>query len=47
MPGQCSFSFRTIHPGTFKALSDILNSHDLGDFDLVHLDMHGLVRNEQ
>ena len=47
VPGQCSSSFQTVHPGTFEALSYSLHSHEFGYFDVVHLDMHGLVRDGQ
>lgn len=45
--GQCAASFQIVRPGTFEALRSTLLSHDIGHFDIVHLDMHGLVREAQ
>ncbi|KAL8823900.1 MAG: hypothetical protein Q9191_005458 [Dirinaria sp. TL-2023a] len=47
VPGQCPSSLQTVHPGTFKALSSSLDKHEFGHFDVVHLDVHGLVRDGQ
>ena len=47
VPGQNSSSFQIVRPGTFEALSSTLDSHDFGHFGVVHLDMHGLVRDGQ
>lgn len=47
VPEQYSSSFQIVHPGTFKALSSSLHKHGFGHFDVVHLDMHGLVRDGQ
>lgn len=47
VPCQDSSSFQLVRPGTFEALRSSLHSHDVGHFDVIHLDMHGLVRNGQ
>ena len=44
---RCPSSFQIVRPGTFNALSATLDSHGFGNFDVVHLDMHGLVRDGQ
>ena len=45
--GQCAASFQVVRPGTFDALRSTLLNHDIGHFDILHLDMHGFVREGQ
>lgn len=35
-----------VRPGTFEALVAVLESHDVGYFDVVHFDVHGFVSRE-
>ena len=47
VPVQSYSTFQIVRPGTFEALSNSLDDHVFGYFDIVHLDMHGLVRDGQ
>lgn len=36
-------TFEIVRPGTFQALESVLESHDIGYYDIVHFDLHGFV----